>query len=111
MSKHSDIFLVRHIIDAIDKIDQLQNRGGKQLFVNDFAIADSFVRELMVIGEASRSLTDEFRRIHPEVPWKEIIGMRDWLVHGYAEIDWERVWDTAIIDIPKLKLQIQGIKG
>lgn len=98
MSKHNDVVYVYHILDAIKKINQLVNRGG-------------IVRELMVVGEASRSLSSEFKSLHNDIPWKDVVGMRDWLVHGYSEIDWDRVWNTATNDVPKLELQIQNIKG
>jgi uncharacterized protein with HEPN domain len=102
MPKHNDEVYVKHILEAADKINQLVNRGGKELYESDFAISDAIVRELLVIGEACRHVSKDFKDQNTNIPWKEAIGMRDWLVHGYSEIDWNRVWNTAITDIPSL---------
>jgi uncharacterized protein with HEPN domain len=106
MSKHNDSVYIKHILDAADKIIQLVNRGGRELFESDFAISDAIVRELLVVGEAARHLSLESKQRYSQVPWKDVVGMRDWLVHGYSEIDWERVWNTAVSDIPSLVSQL-----
>ena len=102
MSKHNDAVYVKHILDAADKITILVNRGGRELYDSDFAVADAIVRELLVVGEAARNLSPEYKQGNLLVPWKNVIGMRDWLVHGYSEIDWDRVWNTVVTDIPSL---------
>lgn len=102
MPKHNDGVYIKHILDAANKITILVNRGGKELYDSDFAIADAIVRELLVVGEAARNLSSEYKQGNSQVPWKDVIGMRDWLVHGYSEIDWDRVWNTVISDIPSL---------
>jgi uncharacterized protein with HEPN domain len=102
MSKHNDSVYLRHMVDAAQKVSSLVARGGRELYDADFAIADAMVRELLVIGEAARNVSIQYRESHRELPWKDIIGMRDWLVHGYAEIDWDKVWNTAVGDIPTL---------
>jgi len=97
------------MLDAANKVTLLVNRGGKQLFEDDFAIADAIVRELLVVGEAAKHLAPEFTQKFSHVPWKDVVGMRDWLVHGYSEIDWERVWNTAQKDIPVLSTSLESI--
>ena len=92
MSEHNDTAYLHHILDALNRITELVDRGGRDLFDEDFAIADAIVRELLVVGEAARNLSQEFKQTQPQIPWKDVIGMRDWLVHGYAEVDWEKVW-------------------
>lgn len=102
MSKHEDSVYFRHILDAANKVILLTKRGGRDLYDKDFAIADAIVRELLVVGEASRNLSPLSKDQYSAIPWKDVIGMRDWLVHGYSEIDWDRVWNTAVNDVPNL---------
>lgn len=63
----------------------------------------------MIIGEAVKRLSEEFRNSHPNVPWNLIAGMRDKLIHGYDTVDLDQVWQTASFDIPELLLQIAPI--
>lgn len=59
-----------------------------------------------MVGEAARNLSQEFKNYQSQISWKEVIGMRDWVVHGYAEIDWDKVWNTAMSDIPELRAKV-----
>ncbi len=71
-------------------------------FKDDARTQDAVIRNLQVIGEAARNISDEFQARHPEVPWGEIIGMRNRLVHDYSRVDVAKVWETAQDDIPPL---------
>ena len=66
------------------------------------------VNRLQIIGEACRKLSDGFRDRHPEVPWRQIVGMRHHLIHGYFGIDPDVVWAAVSERIPDLKAQIQA---
>jgi len=109
MAKHDNLVYLKHIVEACDKIADLVGRGGRELYDDDFAIGDAIVRELAVVGEAANNVSDEFKDSHQVVPWRKSIGMRNWLVHGYAEIDWNEVWDTAVNSVPDLKKETMGI--
>ena len=61
---------------------------------------------LTIIGEASKSVSSELKEHHPEIPWKEISGMRDKIIHHYFGVDYEAVWLTVKTDIPDLKEKI-----
>lgn len=67
------------------------------------------VKNVEIIGEASYMLSTEFRDNHSEIPWNDIIRMRHVLVHGYATVLPELLWQTALVDVPGLKTQIEGI--
>lgn len=109
MAKHSDVVYLKHIRDAIVRIESLVARGDRELFDADFAIQNAIIRELEIIGEAARQVSQEFWIQHPDIPKKEIIGMRDWLIHGYSEVEQDKVWETATIDIPELKKLLSTI--
>ena len=64
-------------------------------FLKDTQCQDAVIRRLEIIGEASRRLSDETRQTLPEIPWREIIGMRNMLIHDYDDIDMKIVWDTV----------------
>jgi len=61
------------------------------------------IRQLEIIGEASRNLSDEFREDNPEIPWSQIIGMRNRIVHAYFNVDLEITWGIVTMDLPILK--------
>ena len=59
-------------------------------------------RALEILGEAARGVSESFRVAHPEIPWRDLVGQRNVLAHDYAEIQHERVWETATAEVPKL---------
>lgn len=71
-------------------------------FFDDLKTQSAILHQLMVMGEAVKRLSAEFRVRHPEVPWALITGMRDKLIHGYDIVDLEQVWQTAVEDVPEL---------
>lgn len=68
-----------------------------------------FLRHLQIIGEATRAIPEEVRAMAPEVPWHQIAGMRNILVHGYFEVDTDLVWDTATRDLPALRPAVERL--
>jgi len=109
MEVEKDIVYLRHILLAIEKVNEYSNRGGKDLFDRDTAIQDAIVKQIEILGEASRRISVEFKEKHPTIPWREMSGMRDKLVHDYMGVDLEAVWKTAVADIPQLKSIVEEI--
>ncbi|MEW6092988.1 MAG: DUF86 domain-containing protein [Chloroflexota bacterium] len=81
----------------------------KAAFFEDVKTQSAVLHQLMVIGEAVKRLSPEFRSCYPEMPWSLIAGMRDKLIHGYDIVDLEEVWRTAEIDVPDLLSQIKPL--
>jgi uncharacterized protein with HEPN domain len=89
----------------------LEFRGqlDKASFLNDLKTQAAVLHELLVLGEATKRLSADFRDGHPDVPWKAIAGMRDRLLHGYDNVDLELVWKTLDEDLPTLVARIEGL--
>jgi len=82
---------------------------SEEAFLQTELIQDGVVRQIQVIGEAVKRLSREFREANSGIPWSDIAGMRDKLVHDYMGIDLEAVWETARTDIPMLRNQLEGL--
>ena len=78
-------------------------------FKNNRMLQDAVIREIEIIGEATKNLSMGFRNKHSNIPWRQIAGMRDKLIHGYFGVDVDAVWDTVMKDIPSLKEKLQKI--
>lgn len=69
----------------------------------------AIIRAVEIIGEAANKISPSLKAAHPDVPWLNIIGMRNRLIHGYFDIDLDRVWDTVTLDLPALVLMLEQI--
>jgi len=103
----SDLPYLKHILDAISKIEGYTKNMKRGKFLNDAKTQDAVVRELEVIGEATKRLSGETRQRYPEIPWAEVAGTRDRLIHAYFDVDLDEVWKTVCDDIPRLKSTVE----
>lgn len=78
-------------------------------FDNDYKTQCAIIRQLEIIGEAAKRLSDSFKAEHLDIPWKSMAGMRDYLIHGYDDLDIERIWNTVTNDIPVLMQKIKPL--
>ena len=108
MRKDDSVYL-RHVLDAICRIEEYTRDITYRDFLNNHLRQDAVIRQIEVIGEAVKKLSSELKKAHPEVPWKDVAGMRDKLIHDYFGVDLDAVWDTGEKDIPRLKDKIRAI--
>ena len=80
-----------------------------EAFANDRLVQSATIRCLEVIGEAATRVSREFREDHPEIPWREITGMRNRLAHEYGYVDLAEVWRTATRDCPELVARLETL--
>jgi uncharacterized protein with HEPN domain len=104
----SDLERLYDILEAVERIEE-QAARGRAVFADDELVQSAVIRWVEIIGEATRGLTDELRQAHPEVPWRQMVAMRNVLVHGYFDVDVDLVWSVAQSDLPKLGAQIRAI--
>ncbi len=101
---------LQDILDAIDQIEVEQIKG-RVAFESSPLIQVWMVHHLMIVGEAVRSIDPAVRQRYPSIPWRQIAGMRNILVHDYFRINQEIVWETVEKHIPPLKAETQAILG
>jgi len=96
-----------HILESIDNIYEFADKKTFEQIENDKMCFFAIVYQLVVIGEAANMLTKEFRDEHPQTPWREIVSMRNFIVHGYNVVDKTEVWSVIENDLGPLKQQIE----
>jgi len=104
-----DRIRLRHIVDACDAARHFIAGKDRRDLDNDLEIVFALLHAITIIGEAGANVSDELRKRHPEVPWPAIVAMRNRLVHGYFDVNLDRVWETATVDTPKLSEQAKWI--
>ncbi len=100
---------LQDILDAIGDIEDFTENLTYEQFIKDWNMLNAVVRSIEVIGEASKQLPDALKAKYNTLPWREITGMRDKLIHAYFGMDTETIWQTVQENIPPLKQTIQKI--
>ena len=108
MTKDNLVYL-KHILDAIYRIEEYTKNVSYNGFMDNHLVQAGVVREIEIVGEATKRLTTEFKEKYPDIPWKKMAGMRDKLIHDYFGVDFDAVWDTIEKDVPSLKSKIEDI--
>jgi len=105
----NDSLRVRHIPDSAREAVALCRDRSRAELDNDRLLALGLTRLLEIIGEAARGVSPAFREKHPQIPWKEMAGMRDRLIHGYFDVNLNVVWQTVTTNLPSLIEKLERI--
>ena len=103
------LLYITHILDAINSVQTQMNGITKEQFENSELLQGFVERKLEIIGEATKRIQDDFKKEHPNIPWKDMAGMRDILIHQYTEVDEDIVWKTITQKLNPLKESIDSI--
>jgi uncharacterized protein with HEPN domain len=102
-------YRIKDILHAIDKIEQYTINLTVSEFRKSELVIDAVIRNFEVIGEASNSVPLKIQHAHPHIPWRQMIGLRNLLIHEYFGVDVNAVWETVHTHLPVLKQQLLAI--
>ncbi len=105
----NDKIRIQHMLDAVNEILGFTKGKGRNGLDNNRLLALGVVRLLEIVGEAAAGLSLKFQDKHTTLPLKQMIGMRNRLIHGYFDIDLDIVWQTIVKDVPPLKVSLEVI--
>lgn len=108
MKKNDSVYL-RHILNSIERIEEYTEGMEKDDFLSSNLVQDGTIRQIEIIGEATKNLSKNIREKYSQISWSDIAGMRDRLIHHYFGVNLNAVWDTVKIDLPILKDEIMVI--
>ena len=97
------------IVEAAKLVQSFMRGVDRAEFENDILRQSAVARQLEIIGEAGKRISDEFRHEHREIPWRDMAGMRDVLIHAYDHIDLDLLWTAATESIPALIELVEGL--
>ncbi len=107
--KRDDSVYLQHILDATAKIEAYVQAVDEEAFHQNTLVQDGVIRQIEIIGEATKRLSAGLQSKYTHIPWQDIAGMRDKLIHDYLGVDIGQVWLTAKNDIPVLKAEVTKI--
>jgi len=109
MKKRNSKLYLKDILDSIEKIEDYTKDLTFQEFPANKMAVDAVIRNFEIIGEAGKNIPDDLKNSHSEIPWKEMTGMRDKMIHQYFGIDLDIIWKTLKDRLPQIKILIKNI--
>lgn len=103
MSKRHDSQLLNDIIESISRIEIYIQQLSYDNFKADLKTQDAVIRNLEIIGEASKAISEKLKSDHSDIPWKKMAGIRDHLIHNYAGVNLDIVWNVVSQELGKVK--------
>lgn len=109
MKKKEPIFFLKDIENSLNKIFKYTQGISYNEFVENDLVKDAVERNFEIIGEAVKNLSEDFRNQYPNIPFKQVAGMRDKLIHDYFGVDYEILWKTIQDKLPQFKSEIDEL--
>ena len=110
MTEKDDLVFINHILDSIDAIENFSKNISKERLIPNRLKQSAIVREIEIIGEAVKNISESLKNKHQEIEWKDIVATRAKMIHHYFGVDLNIIWNIIKKDIPTLKKQIEKIK-
>ena len=111
MNKKKDVLVfIKHILNNINDIEKFSKDVSEEKFKKDSMRQKAIIKSLEIIGEATKNIPLEIKRKYPLIPWKDVVGMRDKLIHHYFGVDLITIWKVVKENLPDLKEKILKIK-
>jgi uncharacterized protein with HEPN domain len=107
--RNDDLIRLRHMLDAAKEARSFIAGKTRDDLNTSRMLVLSLLKDIEVLGEAATKVSAAARSVTPEIPWQDIVGMRNRLIHGYFDIDLDIVWDTVCNDLPPLIQKLDGI--
>jgi uncharacterized protein with HEPN domain len=108
VSKDPTVYLT-HILECIDLVEDYVSGLNQEEFEGRQQVQDAVLRRIEIIGEAVKNLPEDLRKAHPQVPWRQIAGTRDKVIHDYLGVDVELIWNVVVTLLPELADQVRDI--
>ena len=111
MSERPWKIIIEDILESIENIEEYTQGMTEDEFLSQKIVKDAVVRNLEIIGEAAKNIPDSVRKEHPEIEWKEIVGLRNIIIHQYFGVDYLIIWSVVEKELPTLKEKLLQITG
>ncbi len=106
MSERTDADFLSDIREALQRIETYAAGMTYEAFTADIKTQDAIIRNLEILGEAAKNLSEDIRARHPAVPWKSMAGARDRLIHHYFGVNLDIVWQIVSVELPQVARQL-----
>jgi uncharacterized protein with HEPN domain len=109
MSKRNDIDFIKDIKESIERVILYTKNMEYEEFSQDYKTQDAVIRNIEIMGEATKALSKTLKKANPDIPWKMIAGTRDKLIHDYFGVNIDIIWNIVKQELPKLLYKINYI--
>ncbi|HQZ82561.1 MAG TPA: DUF86 domain-containing protein [Pyrinomonadaceae bacterium] len=109
MNNKDNTVYLKHILECVERVDEYLAGLDYEQFIQSQLLIDAVTRNIEIVGEACNNLTRDFRSNNPQIEWRRIIGTRNVLIHAYAAVDLEIIWNITQLELPKLRMEIGQI--
>ncbi len=107
--ENRDLIRFKHMLDSATAILYFIEGKTRKHLHSDRMFSNAVIRELEILGEAANHISKPTQKSFPELPWKQLIAMRNTLIHAYFDVDYDIIWETVSTDLPPLHLQLKMI--